>query len=899
MPRFWRQCRLAFRCVRIAAWLVVLAALLAFVWCNRIGLPDFLKARLVATLQERGVKLEFSRLRLSLIRGLVAENVRAGQSQAAGSPAFAARQVHLLLNFPALLHRRWQVDGLVIRDGQFVLPLSPTNALALTNLQTELRFQVDDTWSLDHFRAAFAGAQISVSGEVAHAPEAAGWKIFAGRGADRGALQASLNVFFDALRQIHFQGQPQLRLALAGDARDPHSLTVRLNANAADVSTPWFGAHGFSAEASLTEPAAAPTNSPDAWGFWTNLQPFRLAWSLRLGELRSEPLAADAIACAGNWVAPTLAITNLTGRLGGGHLAASAALNVASREVTFTNDSQFDPQAVVNWLPDHARAALAKISWSRPPLLRVNGELQLPPWTNFYASDWRLGPTVSVNGTLAFTNATAAGVKLDSVSTHFSYADLIWDLPDFLAVQGRTWFRLSGEASAATQNFHYLLTGQLAEASVAAMLTTSNAVRGLAQFTCNEPLVLAADLSGNLHNLETLCATGRVALTNFAIRGESMDSVAGTFHYTNLAFNIYAPELRRAGGGQWLKADELFLDLRQKAIWITNGLAFADPQAVARAIGPKTAHMLEPYHFLALPLARVHGSTPVFNVINGNDLETADLTFEILQAVPFHWAKLSADRLTGTIRWLKQSLILSNLTAQLYAGQGEGSGYLDFRPVGHDCDFDFSFAVTNINLHLLAADLSTNKNNLEGQLSGAVLVTNASSADWHSWNGGGHAELRDGLLWDVPIFAFMSPVLNTVSPGLGNSRAKEAAAPFLITNGVITTDSLFIRSSMMRLQYAGTVDLQQQVDARVSAQLLRNLPVVGSVVSVVLTPVSKIFECHVTGQLGEPVVTPVYIPNFIPKILLVPLHPIRTLEELFTPSSATNAPASSPRSVKP
>jgi hypothetical protein len=92
---------------------------------------------------------------------------------------------------------------------------------------------------------------------------------------------------------------------------------------------------------------------------------------------------------------------------------------------------------------------------------------------------------------------------------------------------------------------------------------------------------------------------------------------------------------------------------------------------------------------------------------------------------------------------------------------------------------------------------------------------------------------------------------------------------------------------MMRLQYAGTVDLEQNVDARVTAQLLRNTPVVGPVVSAVLWPVSKIFECHVTGTLENPVVKPIYIP----KILLLPLHPIRSLEDWFFPSRETNAPA--------
>jgi hypothetical protein len=120
-------------------------------------------------------------------------------------------------------------------------------------------------------------------------------------------------------------------------------------------------------------------------------------------------------------------------------------------------------------------------------------------------------------------------------------------------------------------------------------------------------------------------------------------------------------------------------------------------------------------------------------------------------------------------------------------------------------------------------------------------------------------------------------VLNTVSPGLGNSRATEASAKFAITNGVIYSDSLEIRSTMMRLQYAGTVDLKQNVNARVTARLLRDTWVVGPLVSTALWPVSKLFEYHVTGTLKNPRSVPVYIPRF----LLMPLRPIRSLEELF------------------
>ena len=881
MPGFWRTCRIGFRWFRFAAWLAVLTVLVAFIWCNRVGLPNFLKSRIVGTLSARGVNLEFSRMRLSLIHGVVVENVRVGQAQAAGSPAFAAQQVQLQLNFPALLHRRWQLDGLVLRGGQFTLPLSPTNALTLTNLQTDLRFQADDTWSLDHFRANFAGAQIGITGEVAHAPEAARWKLFAGDSTNRGTSLDSLKIFSDALRQIHFQGEPQLCLALSGDARDPHSITVRLNATATGVNTPWFATRDFRADASLTAPADAPTNAAAEWGFWKNLQPFRLAWSVRLGELRSSPLDAGAINCAGVWAAPTLTVTRLTAQLGGGSLTAGAVLDVPTRELTFTNDSQFDWHAVAKLLPEKGRDQLAKISWTQPPALHANGSLRLPPWTNA-APDWpgEITSSMWLQGSLAFTNAVAGGLKLDSVRTHFTCADRLWDVPDLTLVQGRTRLHLSGEESETTKNFHGLLTGRIDEATVGALLTSSNAVGGLGQLTCHEPLVLALDVSGNLRTLETLCATGRIALTNFAIRGQTMDSVAASFYYTNLAAFIYEPEMSRAGGAQWMKADELLLDLRRQAIWITNAMAVVDPLVLARAIGPKTGRWMEPYQFLTPPLLRVHGSTPIININNAADAEYADLTFEIMRGVPFRWAKLQTTNVTGTVRWLHQSLLLTNVVADIYDGHGEGAGFLDFRPVGYACDFNFSFALTNVNLHLLTADLSTNKNNLAGQLSGAVAVTNANSADWRSWNGSGHAQLHNGVLWDVPIFAFVSPLLNRVSPGLGNNRASDAAADFVITNGVIATDSLLIRADMMRLQYAGTVDLKQKVDARVTAQLLRNVPVIGSVLSLAFSPVSKIFECRVTGQLGEPVVTPV----FIPKILLVPLHPVRSVEELFSPA---------------
>jgi hypothetical protein len=130
--------------------------------------------------------------------------------------------------------------------------------------------------------------------------------------------------------------------------------------------------------------------------------------------------------------------------------------------------------------------------------------------------------------------------------------------------------------------------------------------------------------------------------------------------------------------------------------------------------------------------------------------------------------------------------------------------------------------------------------------------------------------------------------LDSISPNLGNIRATEGRAAFVMTNGVIYSDSVEIRSAMMRFQYSGRVDLEGNVNARVTAHLLRNTWVVGPLVSTVFWPVSKLFEYQVTGTLSQPKTKPV----FVPKFLLMPLHPIRSLEELFPPTEVfTNPPS--------
>ena len=1006
MAGLWGKCRTAFRWCRFTVWLIVLAALLTGLWLNRVGLPDFLKTRLVAALAQRGFNLEFSRMRLSH-EGLVADNVQLGNGSQSGAAVFSAKEIQLQMDFAALMHGRWQVNGLSILNGTFTLSAAPTNSLSLTNVQSVWRFGTGDTWMVDHFQAGFAGCLFTLSGEIKHASEIRNWKFLIGQPSQPGQPQAAnhadlarvLQQISGMRAQFYLPGQPWLNIIVDGDAGDMHSVTVRADARFPDVNSPWFYARDLRLAARLSAPADAPIVIDPAWGFWTNLQPFGLEWTLRAADLRISSLNLDTLVIGGNWHAPKLAITKFSAQLAEGRLDAATALDVGARRLVFTNDSSFDPHLLAEWLTARARTQLDDILWTQPPRLRVAGQLVLPPWTNFPA-DWRdaIAPTVQLNGELAFTNAVAGGRTVDYLRTQFGYKKQYWRLASLKLAQGRTHLEFDGDADEQTHQFSGHLRGALEAASVRPFLTASNLVSHFNKISCSEPLALdvavqgnwqnwqklsvagsaaltnfsistsppnhldldflragfsytnhfwelsgleaaqgrtrmrvdgeASDTTGefagrlrgtfdpaslqpffkdpntmegldllhleeplaynlratgNWHDLGTLMATGSMSLTNFSIRGQPADRVAGDFFYTNLTLTFFHPQLFRASGTQMMQADTTTLDFLGGRLYITNGFSTIDPLYVVRCIGPKTTGIVEPYHFPEPPTARVDGCAPMRNVQEMDPMDDVDLTFVILKPTPFQWRKLRSSGATGTIHWHGQELILTNITGETYGGRGLGNAHFYFK-LGHpDADFNFGLAVTNLNLHLLAADLSSPTNPLEGSVTGYWAVTNGNTGTWHSWNGYGNAQMHNGLLWNIPIFGLASAAMNLVSPGLGNSRATDATVKFGMTNGVIYSDLLELHTPTMRLEYTGTVDLDQNVNARVTAKLMRNTPLVGPLVSTMLWPVSKIFECQVTGDLGHPKISSLWLPAPVSSVLMLPLHPLRSIEGIFSP----------------
>src|SRR5882724_6658872 len=243
--RRWRRCCVLLRGMRITVLLILFFLVAFFVYLNEVGLPGFLKTSLIEKLHARGVDIEFTRLRLHWNRGVVAENVRfVRANQETNGPQFTFREVELKLNHAALVKFQFSVDALILHGGSLVWPLEETNqpplALAVTNIQTQLRFLPGDRWELDHFMAAFAGARFQLSGSLTNASAVRDWGIFPSRAETQpGLTRERLRKFVKTIQSVRFAGQPELEVNLHADARNLESFGGLLTLRAPGAETPW------------------------------------------------------------------------------------------------------------------------------------------------------------------------------------------------------------------------------------------------------------------------------------------------------------------------------------------------------------------------------------------------------------------------------------------------------------------------------------------------------------------------------------------------------------------------------------------------------------------------------------------------------------------------------------
>ena len=625
-------------------------------------------------------------------------------------------------------------------------------------------------------------------------------------------------------------------------------------------------------EASLALPpleALQFANTNVTW--WTRLDLIEGDASTKLTDVHSPRLDLKTISLKSSWHNRLLLVTGLDAAVYDGTLHGSAKLDSAARLLSAEVRSDFDPQKAAQLLTTNGQRWLAQYGWEQPPKISGTVLMRLPAWTNqagWKIVDWagEVLPTLALAGNIQVGPSTFRDVPVATGQTDFVFSNRTWRLPNILVTRPEGRAHIALVSDDLTRRFQFVIDSTV-DPRILRPLLTPVTQKVIDDFTITSPPLIHAEIAGQWNVPEQTSVRATCLASNLGYRQQVVLGCRSLITLTNQVLSFIEPEVSRTEGTA--RAESVVLDYPRLKLFINHASGVLDPAAVTKAIGDKVAKTMEPYHFVHLSHGTAHG------FVDLEDELRSDLRFTAAGG-PFEWRAFRFQQITGEVHWAGTLLTLSNVLGSLHGGRMEASAAFDFK-AREGADFAFRTQVRNIDLQSLVADLGNATNRLEGTLGGLLVITNANTENPLSWCGYGNMTLEDGLIWDVPVFGLFSPLLNAINPRAGNSRAKDAVATFLIADSVISTKDLRIHaSSGMRLNYEGTVDFDTRINGRMEAELFRDAPGVGQVVAKVFWPVTKIFEYKVTGTFSKPKSEPL----FIPKIFMMPFHPLRTMREL-------------------
>ena len=411
-----------------------------------------------------------------------------------------------------------------------------------------------------------------------------------------------------------------------------------------NVTTRWANASQARLTASLQTPASSMPIQPE-WGFWNALAPYVLGLQADLQNVTAGDFQSPRVDVSGSWKAPFLQITNLYTEMYQGHFRASTSIDVATRRAQLSSESDFDALRAYPLLPKSARDWLdkQKFSYEKPPIIHIAAGATLPEWTNHHP-DWKktVVPTLGVLGDFQIGQGSYRGIQFHSASSHITYTNQTWSLPDLYAERPDGSVRMAFESREDTLDYHFKIDSNVDVKAVHPALDPKT-LNVLQRFQWDQPPRLEADLWGRWRAPERIGFQGKITTTNLAYKGEQTTFLTADLAYTNRYLVITRARVERTN--QWATADSFGLDLKSMVGHLTNGNGVLDHMVVGRLIGPVTAQSLSPYHFLTPPKVHVEGEVPL-----SEDISVADLRFNI-EGNGFAWWKFHVPSIAGNAHW--------------------------------------------------------------------------------------------------------------------------------------------------------------------------------------------------------------------------------------------------------
>jgi hypothetical protein len=674
----------------------------------------------------------------------------------------------------------------------------------------------------------------------------------------------------------------RLNLSLDQPFSNAPPLAVRGKASGFNIVTPWVTFD--SVDADLTAKRALPfvSGAGATWGFWARLEPWLIHLKADTTGIKTPKVALDSASFEVDWSAPKMVASWLEARLYRGGIKLGGSLNVETREAAASVELDFDTKEINHLLPEGTQRWLGQFTWATPPRARGEVRLVAPPWT-MSRPNWQrdVMPSVKLAGTVSGENGAFRGVPATAAAAEFAFTNDTWRVAFVHATRPEGAIDYSYTGNVLTHDFHF--AGRAALDPVALQPLVPEKYRDiLKMFAFPTPPEVSGEVTGNWHDHKQTRADLRVFVTNGVFKQTAVNSFQSRVECSNQWIRLTGATALRQGSS--MAADVIEVRLGTGHIALSNVLSDVDPLLVAGLMSPVLASNIQPFH-LSPPLSiGVNGG---FSALDESDRH---LRWKV-SAGGFAWKKLRSGPLVGRLDWTGSDVLVTNLLIRPPDGTGLASGWASVhRRARGQGVFAASASFDNLDLRAVMADFAGRTNRLSGKLRGRVDLPFGRVGSFDGWQGSGNLALTDGFVFEFPVFGLFSPILDAISPGLGQSRASEASATFLITNSVIQTDDLEVRSPAVRMDYSGTVDFQGRLNAVVQARVLRDAWVIGPLLNLVLDPITRLFEYKVAGTIANPRAEPLIIPGFLMKTL----QPIRSIRELIFPPEQAKSPPPDP-----
>lgn len=803
----------------------------------------------------RGLHLDFSKLILNPIGGIVASDVRVFTDAEHRQVLVAMDRLNLDFNFGKLLERQFVLEGLELSHTNVSLPVdadsdSPT-VIEIEDLSARAFLQ-EGRLELQQAEGTLSGIVLSVTGELLLPQKKPGPPAPADSGTTtmqkvQGLRdhQQRIQRGLDWLKRFQFTKAPRLNLEVRGSMDRLAEMSAHL----------YFDAEGLEYEGYACEELRAEAEY-DA-GF-VDLTRFHL--KDRLGELN-----------------------------------ASATWMMGAEDLRFHLTSSAD-------LPGLAQTFLSsdnlrEIVFYEPPHLALEGVWHVDGPLSKHKRP------VQVTGRLDCGRFSTRGEVFDGVSAKIGVAPEGVYIRDLL-LKHETGTMTAQTLVHETQGTRYQLVVRMdpnAFLPFAKMKQTRDIIQRF-EFTPESSIHVELTGTGPEPDPQKCLNQGRGDLRRFKYRGLYLEELQADLEFQHPMQHYRNLQVRRAEGeAQGVHVEVNDLEKWVKLEGVKSGI---DPVGIVGVFAPKTADIIAKYRLPNTTQAEIAGTifykepdkndfavkfhhptgvghyqlfgedylihSPVGNLIfKGPMLDfdvsgqlmggpmnakgTVDLRPEsdsfsvVVKAARFPYEvfgkKLPFEKVTAKVSERGNGIRFDVLSNLLGGGFGiDGIAGADRQPDAYSGEI----RLKGVSLQQSAQIYSKN-NDTEGDITGHFKFTGKLD-DWTALKGGGAISILNGNLYSIPIVGLLAPMLGTILPKqiAGYNIAKEADCTFSVTDGYVMTEDFEALTSTFKILLSGRIDFIRDL-LDLSAQVrVRGLP------GIVFLPFSELLQYKGEGSISNP-----------------------------------------------